>query len=31
VTVPTGLGLGVELQPDLERKYPYQDAQDFPH
>jgi D-galactarolactone cycloisomerase len=31
VTVPTGPGLGVELQPDVERKYPYQEAQDFPH
>jgi L-alanine-DL-glutamate epimerase-like enolase superfamily enzyme len=31
VTVPSGPGLGVELQPDLERRYPYLDAQDFPH
>ncbi len=23
VTVPTGPGLGIELQPDLERKYPF--------
>lgn len=31
VTIPTGPGLGIELQPDLEKKYPYQDQQDFPH
>jgi L-alanine-DL-glutamate epimerase-like enolase superfamily enzyme len=31
VTIPTGPGLGVELQPDVEKKYPYLDAQDFPH
>ena len=31
VAIPTGPGLGVELQPDLERKYPYSETAAFPH
>lgn len=31
VEIPTGPGLGVELQPDLERKYPYLETVAFPH
>ncbi|HVC33538.1 MAG TPA: mandelate racemase/muconate lactonizing enzyme family protein [Chloroflexota bacterium] len=30
VGIPTGPGLGVELQPDLEKKYPYVETTVFP-
>src|SRR5687768_8285942 len=29
--VPTGPGLDVQLQPDLEKRYPYVEAQAFRH